>query len=112
MSELRFNQYRILWVFVLFDLPTETRKERKIAQNFRKYLMKDGFEMFQLSMYIRCCSSHENADVHTARVKFQLPEKGKVAIFRITDKQFGMIELFHGIKLVDKPQTHQQLELF
>lgn len=26
----RFSEYRIMWVLVFFDLPTETKKERKI----------------------------------------------------------------------------------
>ena len=35
----RFSEYRIMWVLVLFDLPTETKKERKIYAQFRKKLM-------------------------------------------------------------------------
>jgi CRISPR/Cas system-associated protein endoribonuclease Cas2 len=27
----RLNQYRILWLLVFFDLPTETKKDRKAA---------------------------------------------------------------------------------
>jgi len=30
----------------------------------------------------------------------------------ITDKQFGMMELFYGRKEKDRPDTPQQLELF
>lgn len=25
----RFSEYRVMWVLVLFDLPTETKKEKK-----------------------------------------------------------------------------------
>ena len=60
----RFSEYRIMWVFVLFDLPTETKKQRKAASDFRKKLLCDGFEMFQFSIYLRHCPSRENADVH------------------------------------------------
>ena len=77
MNVGRINQYRFLWVLVFFDLPTETRKQRKIAADFRKFLIKDGFQMFQFSVYSRFCSSSENADVHTLRVKSRLPEKIK-----------------------------------
>jgi len=31
-----------MWVLVLYDLPTETKKMRKEAQNFRDKLIKDG----------------------------------------------------------------------
>jgi CRISPR-associated protein Cas2 len=108
----RLNQYRCMWVLVFFDLPTETRMERKAATRFRKNLLDDGFGMFQYSIYIRFCASRENADVHTKRTKRALPKKGKVGILQITDKQFGMIELFQGQKEVETEQPVQQLELF
>lgn len=96
----------------MYDLPTETKKDRKAAAHFRKELMKDGFNMFQFSMYVRHSSSSENADVHKKRVKKLLPEHGKVGILQITDKQFGQMELFYGTKAQDLPKVPQQLELF
>ena len=89
----RFSEYRIMWVLVFFDLPTETKKERKAAAKFRKDLLVDGFTMFQFSIYLRHCPSAENADVHIKRVKRILPEFGKVGIMRITDKQFGDMDI-------------------
>ena len=49
----RFSEYRIMWVLVFFDLPTDTKKERKAAADFRKQLIQDGFIMFQFSIYMR-----------------------------------------------------------
>ena len=91
-----------MWVMVLFDLPTETKKERKIYADFRKKLLKDGFTMFQFSIYLRHCPSKDNADVHIKRVKLELPEHGHIGILCITDKQFGDMELFYGKKSVEK----------
>jgi CRISPR-associated protein Cas2 len=108
----RFSEYRIMWVMVLFDLPTETKKERKIYALFRKNLLKDGFTMFQFSIYLRHCPSKDNADVHIKRVKTELPENGHVGILCITDKQFGDMELFYGKKPAEKKGQVQQLELF
>ena len=108
----RLNAYRIMWVFVMFDLPTETKAERKSYALFRKKIMKDGFQMFQFSMYIRHCMSRENADVHVKRVKTILPPRGHVGVICITDKQFGMMEIFRGREPVETPDTTQQLELF
>ena len=108
----RLNQYRSMWVLVFFDLPTETRLERKAASRFRKDLLDDGFGMFQFSIYMRFCASRENATVHIKRTQNALPKKGKVGIMQITDKQFGMIELFHGQKEVIPEPPSQQLELF
>lgn len=108
----RLSQYRILWILVFFDLPTETKKDRKAHAKFRKDIMQDGFVMFQFSIYLRHCNSRENADVHLRRIKKLLPEKGKVGILTITDKQFGDIELFNGTEISKRPDTPQQLELF
>lgn len=101
-----------MWVLVFFDLPTETKKERKTYAKFRKDIMADGFQMFQFSIYLRHCSSRENANVHIERVKKILPAKGHVGIICITDKQFSMMEIFWGKEQVNAPETVQQLELF
>ena len=57
----RLSAYRVMWILVFFDLPTETKKDKKNYMEFRKNLLKDGFIMFQFSIYIRHCASSENA---------------------------------------------------
>lgn len=101
-----------MWVLVFYDLPTDTKKERKAAADFRKKILADGFAMFQFSLYLRHCASMENAEVHVKRVKKILPDKGKVGIMTITDKQFGMMEIFHGQNPAPAEPVPQQLELF
>lgn len=108
----RFSEYRIMWILVFFDLPTETKKERKQAAQFRKELIRDGFTMFQFSFYARHCASAENAKVHIKRIKGLLPEYGKVGIMCITDKQFGDIQIFYGNKATQTSSPPLQLELF
>lgn len=108
----RISEYRVMWVLVFFDLPTDTKKERKAAADFRKHLVADGFVMFQFSIYIRHCPSVENAHVHIKRVKTFLPALGQVGILTITDKQFGTMELFTEKKMKPLPTENIQLELF
>ncbi len=108
----RLNEYRIMWIMVFFDLPTESKKDKKAYSEFRKQLLADGFIMFQFSIYMRHCPSQENADVHIKRVKNILPQYGQVGILRITDKQFGDMELFCGQKQEKLTPPVQQLELF
>ena len=84
----RFSEYRIMWVLVLFDLPTETKRDKKAYVDFKKNLQKDGFTMFQFSIYVRHCASSENAEVHIKRVKSFLPEHGQVGIV-LWEKIFG-----------------------
>jgi len=113
MGEIkRLNQYRVMWVFVFFDLPTETRRDRKNYVLFRKMLQKDGFSMLQYSIYVRHCNSRENAEVHIKRVKSFLAPKGEIIIFTLTDKQFSMMEFFRSHAPVERPATPQQLEMF
>lgn len=108
----RLSEYRVMWVMIFFDLPTNTVKEKRAYTIFRKDLMKDGFTMFQFSIYVRHCASRENADVHVKRVKSFMPHSGKVCIMVITDKQFGDIEVFSGTKPLSPNAPGQQLELF
>lgn len=108
----RLSEYRVMWILVFFDLPTETKKDKKAYVEFRKNLQRDGFTMFQFSIYVRHCASKENAAVHIKRVKSFLPEYGKVGIMCITDIQFANIELYYGKKNIEINSPGQQLELF
>lgn len=108
----RLSEYRIMWVLVFFDLPTETKKDKKAYALFRKQLLYDGFSMFQFSIYVRHCASMDNAEVHLKRVKSFMPEKGHVAVMCITDKQFANIMVYHGSKEEKVKSQPMQLELF
>ena len=108
----RHSEYRTMWIMVFFDLPTDTKKDRKAYTKFRKALIKDGFTMFQFSIYIRHCSSKENRNVHIKRVKRILPEKGVIGIMSVTDKQFGMMEIYDGREKSEGFKEPHQLELF
>lgn len=112
MKNERLNEYRIMWILVFFDLPTETKADRKRYSNFRKKLLMDGFSMFQFSIYVRHCASRENMEVHKKRVMKALPEFGQVGILAVTDKQFGEIEIYNGQKPAPPRPVPQQLELF
>lgn len=112
MAQEALNAYRIMWLFVFFDLPTTTKKERKAYGLFRKKLLKDGFTMLQYSVYTRHCASLESAEVHIKRVQSYLPAKGQVSILRITDKQYGEMINFWGKQEKEPAPIPQQLEMF
>ncbi len=112
MEQTRLNAYHIMWLFVFFDLPTNTKKERKVASGFRKVLLKDGFSMMQYSVYTRHCASRESAEVHLGRVRSNVPTKGLVSILTVTDKQYGQIINYWGRKVRASAPSPQQLELF
>ena len=112
MEQTRLNAYRIMWLFVFFDLPVITKNERRQANTFRRRLIKDGFGMMQFSVYLRHCASKESANVHIKRVKSFIPNKGQVSILNVTDKQYGSIINFWGKKSSQLPDAPKQLELF
>jgi CRISPR-associated protein Cas2 len=112
MSLERLNQYRIMWIFVYFDLPTETKQEKRAYTDFRKGIMRDGFTMMQYSIYSRHCNSRENAEVHKKRVKALMPSKGDIIVFEITDAQFGRMEFYLGGNKDRTKSQPEQLEMF
>ncbi len=112
MSFDRINAYRIMWILCLFDLPTNTKIQRKRAAEFRKQLLEDGFDMMQYSVYKRFCGSAEACEVHINRIKNWLPREGTVSILKFTDKQFGEIQTFLGETPQKKEKIPEQLELF
>ena len=112
MSYERFSAYKIMWLFCLFDLPTNTKKQRKNAAEFRKKLIEDGFDMMQYSVYKRFCGSSESCDVHIKRIKSWMPKEGTVSILKFTDKQFGEIQTFIGSQPTKQEEKVLQLEFF
>lgn len=85
-----------MWVLTMFDLPVGTKVERKAATGFRKFLLDQGFEMTQLSVYMRFCSGKEETETYVSRVQDALPPGGKVDVLTITDKQYENIVSFVG----------------
>ena len=72
----------------MFDLPVGSHEERKAATRFRNYLLDQGFEMAQFSIYMRFCAGKEQVEAHTRRIAGNLPGRGKVHLLAFTDKQY------------------------
>lgn len=106
------SAYRLMWMMVMFDLPTLTKQERKRAYDFRQYLLDEGFTMSQYSVYLRFIGSREKTDAFAKRIKKNVPPFGKVSVLCFTDKQFGTIQTFYNAKRDDNPEKPEQLLLF
>lgn len=85
-----------MWIMVFFDLPTKTKPQRRRANRFREFLKKDGYMMLQFSVYARVCRGQDAVDKHTRRVRSSLPQEGSVRTLKVTDKQYGRMELMLG----------------
>ncbi|WP_172425121.1 CRISPR-associated endonuclease Cas2 [Vandammella animalimorsus] len=104
--------YRLMWMLVMFDLPVLTKAERKAASDFRKSLLDMGFEMSQLSVYLRFCTSQTQLDTYARRVEAILPSGGKVSVLQFTDKQYERILTFHGRAKQPPLKAPDQFTLF
>jgi CRISPR-associated protein Cas2 len=101
-----------MWIFVLFDLPVGTKKERKAATAFRHTLLDLGFEMSQFSVYLKFSAGKEQAEALERRVEAAMPPSGKVHVVQITDKQYENIRTYRGRKREPSPKNPDQLALF
>jgi len=104
--------YRLLWIMVLFDLPVLTKKERKAAAKFRNFLLDEGFEMSQFSVYLRFCAGKEQGEWITRHIERNVPPTGKVHIVYFTDKQYENIVCFDGRKREQPRRNPEQFALF
>jgi CRISPR-associated protein Cas2 len=109
MTEL--SGYRVMWMITLFDLPVATKQERKDSGNFRKFLLKQGFQMAQLSVYMKYCRDKTQADRLAVAIAQAVPDGGKLDIVMLTDKQYENIITLHGRKRVLR-ENHHQLSFF
>lgn len=106
------SPYRIMWLFVMFDLPVGTKKERKQATKFRNKLLDAGFEMSQFSVYLKHCATAEKAEAASERIQKDIPLGGKVDILMVTDRQFANMKRLYARKLVESVSKPSQLHIF
>lgn len=104
--------YSLMWMLVMFDLPVGTREQARAATKFREFLLDQGFEMSQLSIYARFCSGKEQYETFVARIGTNLPERGDIHILGFTDRQYENIVRFSGQSRARQRKNPGQLALF
>lgn len=101
-----------MWLLVMFDLPVVTKTERRAATKFRKWLLDEGYEMSQFSVYMRFCVGREQVDRRVREIDRRRPGKGSVHVLAVTDKQFENMVVFRDKRRQRGPRAPGQLELF
>lgn len=101
-----------MWILVMFDLPTDTSQQRKDATAFRNFLLDDGFERSQFSVYARFLNGREAFASRVARIERHLPESGDVQILNFTDRQYRDIVHFSDQGRKKARKNPQQLVMF
>ena len=105
------EEVRYMWVFVFFDLPVKTKEQRRLATQFRNFLIKDGYDMMQLSVYTRVCRGQDAVDKHLKRLTNNLPPRGSVRALQVTERQFGRMKTLVGPVRKQEETAHDQLVL-
>lgn len=82
----------------MFDLPTETEKNRRDYRLFRKKLLQEGFVMMQYSVYVRTCPNRDYVTRMEKRLGKILPNNGNVRLLSVTEKQYEDMKLLVGNK--------------
>ena len=83
-------------VIVFFDLPTETKADRREYARFRNTLIKSGFLMMQESVYCKLALNPTAARSIMDGVRSRRPSKGLVQMLLVTEKQFSRMEFVVG----------------
>ena len=104
--------YRLMWILVMFDLPTDTRSQRSAASGFRNFLLDEGFERSQFSVYARFVNGKEAFATRVNRIERHLPDSGDVQILNFTDRQYRDIVHFSDQGRKHARQNPQQLVMF
>ena len=102
-----------MWLVVMFDLPTQTKKERKCYRWLFRHLDAQSYIRLQYSVYAKVFSSLESANHGKKRLKNFIKtniKKGNIRMMMLTDIQFGKMEIIMGEQSVQEKTT--QLSLF
>lgn len=101
----------LMRMLVFFDLPTGTTEEKKAASRFRTFLLMDGFEMLQWSVYMRVCKGEKSVAKHTQRITTQVPKKGHVRILHVTELQYTRMSILGSAPKKASDDVVEQLTL-
>lgn len=104
---------RFMRLLVFFDLPVTTKSKRRDYTRFRKFLIGDGYDMIQWSVYGRILNGSDAEKKHLSRLKQNLPPEGSVRCMTVTEKQYAGISLLVGNQnFQENKVTAKQLLLF
>lgn len=104
---------RFMRLIVFFDLPVTTKAERRAYTVFRRFLVNDGYDMIQFSVYGRLLNGNDGLEKHYKRLVDNLPPEGSVRCLSLTEKQFASMKLLVGMPLFQEIAVKRdQLLLF
>jgi CRISPR-associated protein Cas2 len=90
------EKFKMGWLIVAFDLPVGSKAQRRTATKFRDFLIDDGYQMIQFSVYARACVTFARQETHIDRLKKSLPSEGSVRAIFVTRAQWERSHVIQG----------------
>lgn len=87
------GKYRMGLLLVMFDLPTNTARERKLAHQFREYLIGGGYLMLQYSVYVKPAVTWDSKGKCVNYLRQIDPGTGDIRCIFITDAQWMKMDI-------------------
>ena len=104
---------RYMRMLVFFDLPVVTKSEKRAYTLFRRFLLNDGYDMIQFSIYGRIVNGRDAETKHMQRLVSNLPPEGSVRMLTVTEKQYASMKMLVGLPLFqEKAIKANQMLLF
>ena len=94
---------------ICFDLPRNTKHQRKDAAKFRKRLLQLGFEMKQFSIYEREVKHVATKRKIIEQIQTELPERGKILLYELPDRIANLEKIILGNKIVELKKQCPQM---
>ena len=83
-------------LLVMYDLPVKTAAQRKAAAVFRKYLISDGFQPVQESVYVKLMRNETGSNADMEAIKNAAPGDGAVNAIVISLSVFLSMRSLRG----------------
>lgn len=92
-------------LFIMFDLPTVTKKDIQHYNKFHRILLNQGFYMVQFSIYAKLCAHHDEVIKTSDIIAHHLPPVGNIRCLTVTEKQYSMMKLLVGNQSYQEQMT-------
>lgn len=86
------KKIRFMRIIIMFDLPVETNRQKRIYRKFVKYLQAEGYIRIQYSIYSKLCINADAAQTASKRLMSNSPVDGDIRYLIITERQYQKIE--------------------
>ncbi len=75
-----------MYLLVSFDLPRDTKFERRVVSKYRTRLLELGFSMKQFSLYERYVSDVQKKDKILEILQQEIPDTGSITLYVLPDE--------------------------